>query len=102
MADALKVFRGTAGTTEATVYTAPEGKALILQGFWVSNSNTDGQGITIKLSDKRFVSGHMVPAKDTLLHNNLQIPLVAGDTIKITGAVADDLDYSLWGLEVDV
>lgn len=103
MADQLKVFEGTLTSTETTVYTVPANKALILQGFFISNANANPQTFTLKIgSNIRFVSDHAVPANDTLTKSGLEVPILQGGIIKLVGAVENDMDYCVWGIEIDV
>lgn len=102
MADELKQWDGTLTTSETTVYTVPTGKCLIIQGFWVSNANSEDKYFTLKLNDKRLAPQTDAPAHDAIINSGLEIPIYAEQTIKILGEVADDMDYSIWGIEVDV
>lgn|GEM_PF-3749008 len=101
MADTLKQWDGTLTTSETTVYTVPSSKCLILQGFWASNANSVDKYFTLKLNDKRLAYQTTVPTHDAIINSGLEIPVSATQTIKILGEVTDDMDYSIWGIEVD-
>lgn len=94
-----KVYSGTLATDEAIVATIAANTTFIMKGFWISNANAADKYAILKIDDKRFVSSRPVPIKDTLIQDNLNIPVVAGKTIKVTGEVANDLDYYIWGVE---
>jgi len=94
-----KVYSGTLATNEATVVTVAANTTFVMKGFWISNSNAADKYAILKVDDKRFVASRPVPAKDTLVQDNLNIPVATGKTIKVTGEVADDMDYYIWGVE---
>ena len=92
------VYSGTLGTSESTVVTVAANTTFIIKGFWVSNANAADKHFTLKIDDKRLAVQRPVPTKDTLIQDNLHIPVVATKTIKVTGEVATDMDYYLWGV----
>ena len=94
-----KVYSGTLTTDETTVATIAANTNFIIKVFWISNSNAADKYAILKIDDKRFVASRPVPTKDTLIQDNLNIPVTAGKTIKVTGEVANDLDYYIWGVE---
>jgi hypothetical protein len=104
MADTLTVYEGSpSGTTEVTVATIETGKAFIMQGYWISNSNAAAQAATLKIgTDTVVIPGALIPTKDALIKNDLNIPVLAGKTIKFTAGVANDIDYYIWGITIDV
>ena len=93
-----QVYSGTLATTEATVVTVAASTAFIMKGFWVSNANAADKYFTLKIDDKRLAVTRAVPTKDTLIQDNLSIPVLATKTIKITGEVATDMDFYIWGV----
>ena len=93
------VYSGTLTTSEATVVTVASNTAFIIKGFWISNSNAESKYAILKIDDKRFVPSCYVPAKDALIQDNLHIPVLATKTIKVTGEVATDMDYYIWGVQ---
>lgn len=93
------VYSGTLATTEATVVTVATSTAFIIKGFWVSNANASAKHFTLKIDDKRLAIQRPVPTKDTLIQDNLHIPVLATKTIKVTGEVATDMDYYIWGVQ---
>jgi hypothetical protein len=104
MADALTVYEGSPdGTSEVTVATIAAGKALIMQGYRISNSNAAEQTVTLKIgTDTIIIPAHKIPANDAIQERDLNIPVLAGKTIKITAGVADDIDYYIYGILIDV
>ena len=94
-----KVYSGTLGTSESTVVTVAADTTFIIKGIWVSNSNADDKYAIVKIDDKRLVPSTFIPAKDAIVLDNLHIPVVATKTIKVTGEVASDMDYYIWGIE---
>lgn len=93
------VYSGTLGTSETTVVTVAANTTFIIKGFWISNSNAANKYAILKIDDKRFVPSTPVPTKDALIQDNLHIPVVATKTIKVTGEVATDMDYYIWGVQ---
>ena len=93
------VYSGTLTTSETTVATIAANTTYIIKGIWISNSNAANKTATIKIDDKRLVPGTYIPTKDTLILDNLHIPVVAGKTIKAVGEVATDMDYYIWGIQ---
>lgn len=103
MADTLTVYEGSPSvTTEVTVATIASGKAFIMQGFMISNSNASAQAVTLKVgTDTVVIPAYSLASKDCLVRNDLNIPVLAGKTIKITAGVANDIDYYIWGILID-
>lgn len=93
------VYSGTLTTDETTVVTIATDTTFIIKGIWISNSNTNDMPTSVKIDDKRLVPETLVPAKDTLLLDNLHIPVLASKTIKVKGGVATDMDYYIWGIQ---
>jgi hypothetical protein len=103
MADILTVYEGSpADTNEATVATIAAGKAFIMQGYRISNSNAAEQTVTLKIgTDTIIIPAHKIPANDAIQEHDLNIPVLAGKTIKIKAGVADDIDYYIYGVTID-
>ena len=103
-ADVIKKFKGTLTTSEATIqeggsnYTPATGRVFILQGFLFSNANAAAKYAILKVGGTRVVSSYPIPLKDSIVQSNLQIPVLATETITVQGEVATDIDYSVWGL----
>jgi hypothetical protein len=93
-----QVYSGTLTTTETTVATIAANTTFVMKGFWISNSNAADKKAYLKIDDKRFVSGRTIPSLDTLIQDSLNIPIQTGKTIKVTGEVATDMDYYIWGV----
>ena len=103
MADVLTIYEGSpADTNEATVATIAAEKAFIMQGYWISNSNAEAKTAILKIGTGTVViPGASIGAKDALVKNDLNIPILAGKTIKFTAGVANDIDYYIWGITID-
>lgn len=93
-----QIYSGTLITTEATIATIATATTFVMKGFWISNANASDQTVTFKIDDKRLIPNKAIPTKDTLIRSDLNIAITTGKTIKLTGAVASDLDYYLWGV----
>ena len=94
-----QVYEGTLTTSEATVATIAANTTFIMKGFAVSNNNAADKYFTLKIgTDTRLATEKVVPTKDTLIRGDLNIPVLTGKTIKITGEVATDMDYYIWGV----
>ena len=94
-----KVYSGTFGTSESTVVTVAADTTFIIKGIWISNSNAADKYAIVKVDDKRLVPSTIIPSNDAIVLDNLHIPVVATKTIKVTGEVASDMDYYIWGIE---
>lgn len=93
------VYSGTLSNTEATILTVAASTTYIIKGFWISNANAANKTASLKIDDKRLVAGLTIPTKDTVIEDNLHIPVLAGKTIKAAGEVASDMDYYIWGIQ---
>lgn len=104
MADTLTVYEGSpADTNEATVATIAASKAFIIQGYRISNSNGADQTVLVKIgTDTIIIPTHTIPANDAIQEHDLNLPVLAGKTIKLTAGVADDIDYYFYGILIDV
>ena len=94
-----KVYSGTLTTSEVTVATIAASTTFIIKGMWVSNTNAANKTAIVTVDDKRLMPTTPIPAKDALILDNLHIPVLAGKTIKVTGEVATDMDYYIWGIQ---
>ena len=104
MADTLTVYEGSlADTNEATVATIATGKAFVMQGYRISNSNEEDQTVTLKIgTDTVIIPDHTIPKKDAIQEHDLNIPVLAGKTIKLTASVADDVSFYIYGILIEV
>lgn len=93
------VYSGTLTASEVTVLTVAASTTFIIKGIWISNSDSANRTADLRIDDKRFVPTCVVPASDTLVMDNLHIPVLAGKTIKVKGSVATYLDYYIWGVQ---
>ena len=94
-----KVYSGTLTTSESTILTVAASTTFIIKGFWVSNANAADKYAILKIDDKRILPSTPVPTKETIIQDNLHIPVLATKTIKVTGEVASDMDYYIWGIQ---
>lgn len=104
MADVLTIYEGSpSDTNEATIATIDAGKAFIMQGIIISNSNAADQTATVKIgTDTIIIPAHTVPKNDSICPPFKEVPILAGKTIKFTSSVANDLDFYIWGITIDV
>lgn len=93
------VYSGTLTEQEVTLFTIPSNTTFIIKGIWVSNSNSDYKTANIKIDNKRFIPDTSIPAKNTLILDNLHIPIQAGKLVKGMAEVDEDLDYYIWGIK---
>jgi hypothetical protein len=66
--------------------------------MWLSNANSSNAIALIKINDKRFMPNISVPYNDTIVQDNLQIPIQTGGTIKVSSDTANVVDYYIWGV----
>ncbi len=93
-----KVYNGTLATTEATVDTIAANTTFLLKGIVISNANAADKYAIVKIDDKRIVSSKPVPTKNSIVLSFDSLPVLTGKTIKVTGEVATDMDYYIWGV----
>lgn len=107
MDDTIKKFEGAMTTTEtalqenSTDYTPAAGRKLIIQGFWICNTNATAKYGNLKIGTTLLVGNKQIPALDTLRDFDMNCPLFAGEKIYVKGEVDADLKYRIWGIEVD-
>lgn len=94
-----KVYSGTLSGVEDTVATIAASTTFIMKGFFISNANAADKYFTFKVNGIRLATTKAVPLKDSIVVDNLNLPVLTGQTIKITGEVAADMDYYVWGVE---
>ncbi len=94
-----QVYNGTLTTTETTVATIAANTTFLLKGIIISNANAADKYAIVKIDDKRIVSSKPVPTKNSIVLNfEGGVPVLTGKTIKVTGEVATDMDYYIWGV----
>ena len=92
-----QVYQGSVSLTEVIVATISSSQTFIMKGFFVSNNHSDEQHFTLKIgADTRLAANHAISANDTTIRDNLHIPIIAGDSIKLYGDT--DMDYYIWGI----
>lgn len=94
-----KVYSGTLSGSEDTVATIAASTTFIMKGFVISNANAVSKYFTFKVNDIRIAVQRSVPSKDSIIITDLNIPVLTTQTIKVTGEVATDMDYYIWGIE---
>lgn len=105
--DTIKKFEGSMTTTETALqdnsvdYTPASGRKLIIQGFWICNTNTSEKYGNLKIGSTLLVGNMPIPALDTLRDFDMNCPLFSGEKIYVKGEVGTDLKYRIWGIEVD-
>lgn len=94
-----QVYPGTLTTSSVTVVTVGADTTFIMKGFVISNANSEDKKAELLIDDKRILPYvKPIPAGDSLIRSDLNIPITTGKTIKIKGEVADDMDYYIWGV----
>ena len=93
------VYSGTLDTTPTGVVMVAAGTTFIMKGFWISNSNAADKYAVLLIDNNRLVPSTPVPTRDTIIQDNLHIPVTAGKTIMVVGEVTDDMDYYIWGIQ---
>ena len=93
-----KVYNGTLTTAETTVDTIATNTTFLLKGIVISNANAADKYATVKIDDKRIIASKPIPTKNSIVLTFDSLPVLTGKTIKVTGEVANDLDYYIWGV----
>lgn len=103
MADTIRnLFSGVMPTADTTVYTVPSSKYAIVKCLTMSNNSATPQTINVTIGGIRLAINYVVPAKDTLIINDIDIPMVNGETIQIRSTEAgSNTSMSLVGFERD-
>ena len=94
-----QVYSGTLTTNSVTIATIAASTTFVMKGFVISNANATDKKAELLIDDKRILPYvKAIPAGDTLIRSDLNIPIAAGDTIKVKGEAANDMDYYIWGV----
>lgn len=93
------VYSGTLSEQEEILFTVPDNTTFIVKGIWISNSNADYKTASIKIDGKRFIPDTPIPAKNSLILDNLHIPIKPNIVVKGIAEVNEDLDYYIWGIK---
>jgi len=107
LASTIRVWDGTMPTSETKLqvsevdYTPAEGKVFIMQGFYIYNNNASDKYGEIKLGATLLSGDKQIGTKETKYEKNLNIPLVNGEYIYTKGEIVTDLQYRIWGVEID-
>jgi len=93
-------------TTEQTgIYTVPSGKQTLITNILVSNSSTSASNFTINIyvggSAFPIASQTTVPARDSVIIDAKTL-MRAGDELRITSGLANNITFHITGLEIDV
>lgn len=103
MADALKgLAEGTLGTGSGTLYTCPASTATIVKTISLSNITATDATATIILRGKSLLTGHVIPANDSLILRDIGHILEAAETITGLAGTGSAIDYIISGMEVGV
>lgn len=100
MADVLKkMYCNKPGTANATLYTVPANTVAIIKSITFSNVTTTDATIGIYAGGQLLINSYTVPAKATVILNDLGI-LNAGDTIQGWNGTANAIAVWISGMEV--
>ena len=104
MADTLKVFEGSLMIEEATIYTVPADKALIITEMRLTNTHaTVGYDATVKVgTDTVIFPAKEIGAKDGYVQSDIHTVILTGKTIKGSAEADTVVKYYISGIEVDV
>ena len=103
MADTLKVFEGTLGTSESTIYTVPANKALIITEIRLTNKTATARTATLKVgTDNVVFPTKEIAPNNGFLQTGIQTLVLTTKTIKGSAAAASAIDYYISAVEVDV
>lgn len=94
-----QVYSGTLTTSSVTTATIASSTTFVMKGFAISNANAVDKKAELLIDDKRILPYvKAIPAGDTLIRSDLNIPVAATKTIKLKGEVSADMDYYIWGV----
>ncbi|MCM3204418.1 hypothetical protein [Paenibacillus illinoisensis] len=90
MADTIKsIFEGNVPTTSTIAYTVPNGKYAVIKSVIICNSSIN-TSVTFRLSigGGNIAQDHTLKGGDTLVLDELDFPLLPGETIVIYGSTS--------------
>lgn len=102
MTDTIKaLYAGNATTSAANVYTVQPGKYAVVKSMVITNSYTD-TSVTFRLivGGVHVAYDHVLEGSETLIINDLDIPLIEGETIQVQSS-ANVVNFTLSGFERD-
>ncbi len=89
-------------TADTTVYTVPSSKYAVVKSLTMSNNSATAQTINVTIGGIRLMINYVVPAKDSLVINDLDIPMIQGETIQVRSTEAgNNTAMSFVGFERD-
>lgn len=99
MANTFKVlFRGAAGTSSQTLYTAPAGTTTLVSSIVVTNTAATSETYDISLNGVVLANDVSVPANDSTI---LEIKQIIEENQNITAlASATTVNFHISGLEI--
>ncbi len=107
MSDELIVLEGVMTASESTVqdgvgdYSPGSGRAMILQGFYVTNTDSEDRYGKITVGSTPLTDEEVIPAHNTLYVGGMELPILEGENILVEGEVDSVLFFRVWGIEVD-
>lgn len=94
-----ELYKGTPGTAETTLYTAPAGTTALIKSITICNTTTSSADITIKVGGMTFITT-TVSAKDVISFDSLCHTLSVGETITALQGTASAINVFIGGAEV--
>ncbi|SDL24407.1 hypothetical protein SAMN05428961_104386 [Paenibacillus sp. OK060] len=103
MADVIKnLYSATISTTStSTVYTVPDKKFSVVKSVFICNKSTSSCAVKLIIGGINVIYDHVIKAKDTLVINDLDIPIIQGETIQVSTTIANTVSITLVGFERD-
>lgn len=93
------VYSGTLATGGATILTVAASTTFLMNGFIISNANAAAKKAELLIDDKRILPYvKSIASGDSIVVNDLNIPVLTTKTIKVKGEVNSDMDYYIWGV----
>ncbi|WP_338591887.1 hypothetical protein V6669_06365 [Paenibacillus sp. Y5S-9] len=101
MADTIKyMYEDAVPTTATAVYTVPSGKCAVAKSFVISNPGSVARTFRLIVGGIVVAYDHTIKGYDTIFIDDLDIPLLPGETIIIMGSTATIKAY-VTGFERD-
>ncbi|WJH30947.1 hypothetical protein N6H13_10400 [Paenibacillus sp. CC-CFT742] len=89
MVDVIKsFFEGNLPQMNTTAYTVPAGKYAVTKSILVCNNSSTDATVRVTVGSTWIIYNHVIKANATLLIDDLDLPILAGETITIYGSLS--------------
>ncbi|WP_405131581.1 hypothetical protein MHB43_06620 [Paenibacillus sp. FSL H8-0317] len=103
MAATIKaLYAGKASSAATTVYSVPAGKYAVIKSIVIVNTTANlYRTFRLIVGGAYIAYDHSLQGSQTLVINDLDIPLMAGETIQVQGSGGSEVEFTISGFEED-